>query len=148
MESDRGAALIIQAAVKGVIDFSKANTSDRLWWHKLKWILNGIENENINKIQELKFHLNASVLSYKDEEKQFEHHWEKANEHITYLYNGLFTWNKQAIEKKNVQKMHEALVNEWKRRFGDPNDPKVAAAIKLTVDNLKAANQPKTKRRR
>lgn len=136
MERDRGAALIKQAAYKGVIDFSKAKPSDRLWWLKLRWTLDELEKENVRYIQEMQFAQNIAVLNYLSDEKQFKHHWERALNLTTSIYNGLFPWNQQAEQQADLEKEYDGLVKQWKDTFGDPNDPEVAAKIKSTCDLL------------
>lgn len=140
MERDRGAALIKQAAFEGVVDFSKARPSDRDWWMRLRWLLDELEKENLRRVQELQLKLNFAVLDYNtDPEKQFDYHWNRSNEFITKIYNGLFPWEAKKFvpaARNAVNNEYKSLVNEWKRRFGDPNDPKVAAGINSLYERL------------
>lgn len=128
---------MLQAAYRGIIDFSEARPSDRWWWFRLKWLLNELEADNERKIMEMHYALNVSVLDYETEEKIFSHHLERANELLRKMYNSLFGWNKQAVNKKDNQKLYADLIEEWKRRFGDPKDPIVAAQIAKTVKKMR-----------
>ncbi len=136
MDGDRAAALIKQAAFTGLVDFSKARLSDRSWWIRLKWLLDELETHNVTKIHGMHFELNTALLDYKNDENQFTHHWDRSIEMINRVYNELFPWDKQAVDKKTIQKTYENLANQWKEQFGDPDDPEVAKKIQNTVDAL------------
>jgi len=132
LEGDRGAKLIIRAASRGIIDYSQARPLDHLWWYKLKYILDEIEDEDRLKYSNMRFLLNLAVLDYSTEQRQFDHHWERASEILNRTYNQLFTWDKQELE--STTQRYENLAQRWRDTFGDPKDPKVAADIQRTVD--------------
>ena len=141
MDRDRGAALILQAAYKGLIDFSEARFSDRAWWQKLRLMLDKMEDDNLSQVQQMQFQLNTSVLSYQSEEQQLKHHWQKAQDLITSRYDALFSWSKQATGKDAIQKVYKGLIDEWERHFGDRNDPKVVAMLEEYKERVRQMQQ-------
>ena len=142
MDSDRGAALIKQAAFRGLIDFSKADPSDRWWWLKLKWLLNELEEDNFRSAIKTHFHLNTALLSYQNEEKQFKHHWDRAVTLSDGLHDSLFPYAKIKKDPNSQQNEYKRLITSWKDTFGDPDDPLIKAEIQKTVDFLTGKTQP------
>lgn len=125
---------MIRAAASGAIDFSKAKHFDRNWWFRLKFVIDELETNDRLKYCDMQFNLHSTLLSYKDEKKQFDHHWNRSLELLNRTYNLLFPWNAYSIETNGLQKEYDDLANQWKKVFGDTSDPKVAAEIQKTAD--------------
>ena len=122
---------MLKAAISGAIDFSQAKLSDRNWWRKLGWVLSEMENSAYQRLLELKFIQNAAALTY-EIPQTFKHHWE-------YLDKITASWITTALPWMDMKKtipQNQQLAEMWKRYYGDPKDPEVAARIKRAADAL------------
>jgi hypothetical protein len=125
---------MVQAAARGVVDFSTADLLDRRWWMKLWWLLDQVENDNVVFVRRMEHAHNAALLQYGLDEKVFDLHWDGATTAMREVWDALFPWCKMdATSGKAVDKLHEA----WVKRWGDPNSPETLKKIQLTVDYLK-----------
>lgn len=63
MENNRAAQLIIRAAARGVIDYSKFEYNNPKWWQKLVMILREIDAEDHLRYYQLPFMYAVSLLA-------------------------------------------------------------------------------------
>jgi len=122
---------MVRASVAKAIDFHTADLTDYKWWLKLRWVLNRLEDENTIDVFRLQHAQHASVLSYDLSKETFDSHWDAANTIIKNVFALYFPWAEES--KKDAQKKtHYDLIQVWKERYGDINDP----AVKEKYDKL------------
>lgn len=139
MVRDRRAALILQAAAKGVVDFSQYKPFDRGWLLRLKWLLQEVHVENIEKFIELQHNQHVAALEYAAGKEVFDHHWKAGTKLLDTLATYYFPWQ-EAKKEEDVKSLRQL----WVDTFGDPANPEVAAKIKQTAEDLKIpAPKPK-----
>ncbi len=131
MEGDRGATLLIRAAAKSGIDFSKAQLLGRWWWLKIAWILAEIDKEGERDLLRIYHSQHIAAFDYQASPKSFKHHWALATKSLSQLYNSIYPWAK--VHEMDIKDEAKAMADEWKARFGDPNDSKVKARIERTA---------------
>lgn len=128
-----------QAHLERRFDFREADFFDRWWWRRLHWVLEGMEDENANRIESIRQNLHAGAITYGVGSEIFDCHWNQAQELNRRIYNRLFPWARQARRQ-----VYKDLANLWKKVWGDPADPEVQKKIEATVEqlrNLARANQ-------
>ena len=63
MEGDRAAALTLQSAVTGVIDYSKADIRSPSWWRTWRLLINGMEQQNRGKLLHNAYEFQLALVS-------------------------------------------------------------------------------------
>lgn len=146
MEGDRGAALIVQAARTGAIDFSKARLLDRHWWLKTKLLIDDLERDNLSKVFRLRQaqHL-AAVLVPNLKDDSFDTHWTGSQDALGKFTELLFPWYGDMSAKAMQQRNMRSMADSWKTVWGDPADPKVAARIQAVAAEMMARYNDKVK---
>lgn len=125
-----------QAALEGRFDFRAADFFDRWWWRRLHWVLEGLEDENANRVEALRQNLHAGAITYGVGQDVFDCHWNQAQELNRRIYNRLFPWARQAQHNAR-RELHQM----WKQVWGNPDDPEVQAQIQATADALMTASR-------
>jgi hypothetical protein len=115
---------MVQAAAMSGLDFTAAIPRSRHWWLKVRWILDRLEDVNTLALYRMQHKQHVAVTSYALEQAAFNTHWDAANDLIHKTFVANFPWAKDE-HKKQRQRDIDGLMSEWKRRFGDPNDPAV-----------------------
>jgi hypothetical protein len=134
LDGDRVTSLMVQAAARGLIDFSEADLLDRRWWTKLWWLLDRIQADNVITIRQMEHAQDIAMLDYTLPEKAFDLHWDRAVSELRDVWDALFPWCKmEDITNKASDQLYRSWVNKW----GDLNDPETLKKVKLTVDYLK-----------
>lgn len=123
-----------QAALEGKFDFRGADPFDRWWWRRLHWVLEGLENENANRVESLRQNLHAGAITYGAGPEVFDCHWGQAQELNRRVYNRLFPWARQ-----DDRAGRRELSRLWSKVWGDPAGPEVQKKIRATADALLAA---------
>jgi hypothetical protein len=134
---------MVQAAARGVVDFSTADLLDRRWWMKLWLMLDQVEGDNVVLVRRMEHAHNVALLDYKLDGKAFDLHWDRSTTALREVWDALFPWCKMdATSGAAVDKLHEAWVRQW----GDPNSPETLKKIQLTVEYLKGLQARADKR--
>lgn len=123
---------MVQAAAIRGIDYAEANPRNRYWWLKVRWIVDRLEDLNTEKVFMMQHAQHAAVLDYKLE-GIFDKHWDDANRVMTGVYELNFPWDRNANDKAR-KSAQEKLMEQWRAKYGDPNDPKVQAHFKKVAD--------------
>jgi hypothetical protein len=127
---------MVQAAARSGFDFAAADPRSRYWWLKLRWVLDRLEDLNIEKVWQMQHAQHMSVLNYELDQQTFNGHWDRANQLLRDIYQVNFPWMKQAGEQ-GKQRDVNAMMERWKQKFGDPNDPQVQAYYKKVADAMR-----------
>jgi hypothetical protein len=134
LEADRELSLLRQAYVEGYLDPREA-ALDLKWKQKVKWTLEWLERRNLNEIRKLQHDINCSLMDYFTGDRAIDLHWDQAHQIQNRIRKALMPWveiEEAAISRKSFYEM----VDTWKRIFGDPKDPEVAAKINKTAAAL------------
>jgi hypothetical protein len=129
---------MVQAAARGVIDFSEADTRDRHWWRRTYWLLNQLETDNTDHICQLRLKQHLTVTEYGLAKEAFDTHWKAANDLIANMMKRRFPWETFQADAA-ADHLRDAYVN----RFGDPNDPEVIARQEAEMKEIRATNREK-----
>ena len=125
---------MVRAAVEGAYDFSTYDRYSRHHQLRLGWILDELlrklrfeaEQSKLLAIAAISAHPNVSL---KD---QFE-----SIKKLIYETNvSIFPWMPQSF-REHEEKVAMELFEEWKKIFGDPEDPEVRKEIQKTVEALR-----------
>lgn len=140
MARDRRAALIVQAAARGIVDFSKYKPFDRHWWLRLSWLLNELESDNLRQILTVQHQQHCGALEYTAGRQAFDHHWQTSAKLLNQIIGLYFPWEAKD-QHLTKQEEYVSLRQQWINAFGDPADPETKAKIKRTCEFLR--NPPK-----
>jgi len=130
---------MVEAAVRGLVDFSQLRFFDPGWTRRLKLILSGLSQLNLR--EELKFnhdyYLTLLTIPELDEQttKALREQLENTRTAIDLAYR---PWH-QALEKSlehRKQTMRD-MTAIWESKFGKMDDPEVQRKIRATVEGLR-----------
>ena len=127
MASDRGAVLTVRAAVRGVIDFSKARLLDPDWWRRCLLLLEAVAQEDELTVQDniYRYYL-ALVANAGLTKESFESSQSNANTSFKDLVRLLRPWEAKSHPQAQ-QEEFEAYRATYEKMFGfDPTDRKEA----------------------
>lgn len=113
----------------GLIDLSQARPLDRLWYLKLAWVFDHLENELIKENVKLYHELHCGALEYASGQKVFDVHWEQALEIQKNYKKLLFPWLKGDDRESLLQRM----TAHWEEVFGKMDDEETSKKISHTV---------------
>ena len=138
---------MIQAAARGIIDFREARPLDRSWWLRCRWLMDGLENQHFADLcyAMQQHHLAAADLN-RNSSAGPQNAWQSATSRLTDIARHKLPWF-SLVERTPAAVVDEAA-QEWKKRFGDPNDPVVKERIRQTIERWKAGKKGKGKRKR
>lgn len=125
---------MLEAHARRLVDFRTFRPFDRRWWLKLIWAMDWLETERYAKVWEADYALNLAVLDYNTDDKVFDLHWKQAGRLRTKLLKQSLPWLK-IPESAGVSDIR-SLSDQWKKVWGDPDDPRTAAIISATVNAL------------
>lgn len=120
---------MIRSAAKIGLDFSKAEPHGRLWWLKVKWILDELERESERDLISCHHSQHVSALNYLAGEKAFKLHWTEAEKNVKKLFNSYHPWLKEKMENSS-QNEGKRWMEKWMAEFGDLKDEKTQKKIK------------------
>lgn len=121
MEGDRVAALTVQAAVEGIIDFRQARVADKRWHQRTRILLGGLERSNRLRLLEarLQRHL-AFVANARMTEDSWRSHVDASQELMHDILGCLRPWEGRSYEERKRAEIDEGR-EAYKEAFGwDP----------------------------
>lgn len=125
MESDRTAVFLVEAHVRGLIDFREARLNDPAWWRRLRAVFKTMAREKDREIFKAVYDLQLALVANGSlTEESFDASQERANELKTDLISTHRPW-----EGKSYQERQKKQFKDWRQRyidaFGvDPTDEK------------------------
>ena len=126
----------MQAASRGVVDFSKARPYDPLWRRHLRLLLDGLENQiKLEYVDLLHRHYAAILTISNPSEETFANAKERMGELSFEYYNLLYPDRAQSKEEAEKQQVR-GNIDRWQQRFGNLNSPEVQARIARTAEAL------------
>lgn len=118
MESDRAANLTVKSAVAGIIDYSKADWFDPMWWKRWRYLVTEMEQKTQIKLKEIIYNyylalMSNSMLSSDD----FSKMQKKAKELFNEIDNAEKPW--AAKSRESVAQQEElALRQQLEKALG------------------------------
>ena len=112
---------MIQAAAEGSIDFRQANTLDRRWWLKTKWITNAIARRNRATVLGMQHSQHIGVTDYDTPQLAFDHHWKASNELVMKITEMLLPWIDTT--PMSPEEIANRLYARYVEEFGQPGTP-------------------------
>lgn len=136
MVSDQVASLLVRVAADGLVDFSKAKLLDRGWTIKLRLLLKAYQDNKQAKMSNLYFQRAVSVLAYGDPDT-FKKAWALSDKAIDLIEQLECPWLDRDRKPKKDYNEYRALIEQYKRVIGDPDDPAFKVKIDEAVEELK-----------
>lgn len=142
MEGDRAAALTVQSAVNGVIDYSKSNIRSVTWWRTWRLLLKGMEQKNRGELlgNAFKFQL-ALVSSARISADDFSKTQRKAKE----LFNDIDAVYRPWVgvtEDERLKSESESFKEQWEALAGFKlDDAEARAAWETQVKDVVAKSE-------
>ncbi len=145
MDQNQFACLALQAAAKGLVDFSEADYFDPAWNRRLRLLLKALEAENDREISMMRYQHRAMLLTTPWlDPAAISDTQDAALRDLDAVVGYYRPWefDKKTREEKEVADTTK-LRNTWQRTFGSLDDPKVqdrlaktrAALLKRAEDN-------------
>lgn len=141
---------MVQAAARGVVDFTQARPLDRRWYRKLFWLLDQVEEDNLRAIFLSRQGRDQALLARAQTTETAQACLERLEQNQQLFRDHLFLYLQTAGSSTDTSTI-QRLRQQWQEHFGDPNDPEVQKKIQQTVDVLrsrgsqKRSSQPDTK---
>lgn len=127
---------MVQAAMRGLIDFRDADPGSKSWWFRLRLALDHVEDENIARQHRLYYDYNLALLSRDGlTEASVRRLTKDAEKKLFAIVNIWRPWDRHD-PAQSQQAQIEAMAAAWAREFGDPNDPETQKAIAETIRML------------
>ena len=128
---------MLQAAVRGVVDFSSVRLHDPRWWQRTRILLRQLETDNTAKYLELLHQHNLHTLIVPNlKEEVFSSSVAQAGSAVRSIRSLYFPWELQPEEQAESVDLRQQWIDVW----GDPADPEVQRRIQETVEMLKATS--------
>lgn len=137
---------MVEAALDGSIDYSRARLQDWRWWRSVGLILDAMERRRLMQSAVL-YHMHSSLTSLQPLLTDDARGRNRANARSAlrlYLQN-LQPWVnwESTRDHSYTEVMRDAYTQEW----GDPSDPQVARKHRAVADSLMALAQQNRKSR-
>ena len=148
---DRDASLIQAVAFGGHFDFKRYDPTDSYHRARLKLAMDFEEQQRLLRCTQDMLLYTLSVASTPGNIKHESRVklQDKAFDALQDRYNLEFPWDKRESKEHTSEAEAADLRQRWIDIWGDPNDPEVAARIKLVADSLmKSTNQLKLQAQR
>lgn len=130
---------MIQAATEGAIDFRQANTLDRTWWLRTRWITDSLARRNRAAVLALQHHQHASAVDYKTQQTTFEHHWDASNALVMQVTNLLLPWIDTT--PLSPEEMAQRLYDRYVEEFGAPGSAEHDAEVEKLLEYWRSGRE-------
>jgi len=137
---------MLQAAVRGVVDFRQAEPGERRWQQYLDIMLFGLvaEHRKEQRLLQAKYYLAA--MQTPQEVEQQEHFREQAVAALRGYEDLLYPWAARERRKEETRSV-EQLTNAWEAEFGRLDDPETQRGVEETVEALKEMRRERAEKR-
>tara|TARA_A100001011_G_C13966703_1_gene697553 strand:+ start:173 stop:571 length:399 start_codon:yes stop_codon:yes gene_type:complete len=129
----------VQAASRGVLDFTKLDLRQRKTWNKIKWVTSNIVTEHLSKLTELKLLKQHAVLDYSSARSTIEHHWRAADTLFKEYQTFVLPWvdTKIKTDEDTVAELRE----QYADAFGDPDSSEFQEEMQKIIDEWTADSE-------
>lgn len=123
---------MVQAAAQGIVDFDRAAPDDRWWWKRLSWILDDLEVEDRLRVLTARHSALCAALAAGPSADVANQLIDKIDGLTGVLEQALLPWE-EGETRARLSRSAAGMSASWKRLYGDPSDPAVAAKIARTI---------------
>ena len=127
MEGDRAAVLTLRSAVNGVIDYSKADIHNDMWWKRWRYLLNSMASVERGELLKQAYQFSNALVSNSklspDSFSSVQRNSKELYEDITYNQN---SWIGTKEDREIAEK--EKFAEQWKAISGFELDDQEAKA--------------------
>lgn len=145
MEGNRVGALILQAAARGLIDFSHIDPRKDRDRFKVRLLITEIQKQNELRLYDMLHRQIVSQLSNSNLGQESLHNvWEAANSVYDRSHDLDLPWlkGKEETAANKEKSKYAGLKESWANAFGDPDDPVIKAQIDATSRWLTESDGP------
>jgi hypothetical protein len=132
LESDQVIALLVGLAADGLVDFSEARLLDRNWTIKLYLLLK--EYKSRKAIEVLRLHMAKSLVLLQRAPTDYLKQAAANVDMISDAIEEEISHNRADKKKKKDYNVYKELIDLYKKKIGDPNDPAHQAEISAAVE--------------
>ena len=141
METDRGAVLTVRAAVRGVIDFSKARLLDPHWWRRSSILIKAVGADDDERLLRDIFNFHLALVSNSGlTDESFAKEQSKARDAFYDITGAIRPWEGVSAEARKAKEIKD-LRQQYIAVFGDPSDPVVAAKLHKDIAEMMEARE-------
>ena len=127
----------MEAAARGLIDFSEARFFDPTWQRRVNLALFGLRMINAKEKAELRHRHYCALLASKALDLEKADEVQSAAIEQVYAYEGAFLPNAKKIREEAEQEQIQARVSGWESHWGKMSDPKTQERIRQTAEALR-----------
>lgn len=125
---------MVQAAARGLIEFSPNVPHTKHWWKKLYWMLGELERQHAGVTLQASMQCALSIAANpRVDATKFSEAYETAFQYIGRLRKLSMPWIKEQTKEDQATE----VVGLWTDMYGDPDDPETKAMIAKALKNLK-----------
>ncbi len=140
MGSGRWLNLLLEAQLRGHLDFSEARPLDRDWQLKARWTLDWIEQQLLVAALDRKRQVSlAAVACPGTPAETIRRHWDIALETQAAALRSQLPW---LAPEPTTAVVTTGLTQTWRRLYGDERDPAVRKKIADTAAAIRARAKP------
>jgi hypothetical protein len=137
LEADRGSVLIIDAAVRGVVDFREARLEDPAWWRRLRTLVDGMVRERDRAIYQAMYDMKLALVA---NGRLTDESWENARDSASDLKQDIIATYRPWLGR-DLQDRQKKEFKTWRQKyidaFGvDPNDEKFQEWEAATIRDM------------
>lgn len=138
MATDRGAVLTLRAALRGVVDFSKARVLDVSWWRRTNALVLAMAEDDELQVVRARFDLQRSLVGNSGlTEESFKACQEAARSLLDAYTAAARPWEAKTADSRRAETV-TGLVAAYKRLVGDPDDPAFRDKLRQDAATLAA----------
>ena len=139
--TDRIGWLIPEAAVRGIIDFSKARFFDPAWQRHAQSLLLGLQRLNKKEQADIRHRHYCAVMQMAKLSEESAGETEQAATVELHRYEDAFLPNAKEVRKQAEEGVAKGRVSRWEDRYGKMNDPETQERIRQTAEALRALRE-------
>lgn len=123
MESDRDATLIVRAAARGVVDFSRARVLDPRWWRRTRALVRAmVLDDDLLTLNTILDYQCALVGNPSLTDESYKKAQDTIKSLMADIVNARRPWEAKTVEEVRQTGL-KGLVDLYKKYVGDPADP-------------------------
>jgi len=143
LETDRGAVLTVRAALRKVVDFSKARITDVNWWRKANLLIRRMADDDNLLVLRAAFDYQRSLVGNSGTtDESFKASQKAAQKLMKSLQSIVYPWD---VARADTEVNN--LIDSYKKMIGDPDDPTFQRKLLHDLETQKSqedAEKPET----
>lgn len=130
---------MIEAAVRGVMDFSKAEFFNPIWQRQFRATLRGLQMLNAREQADIRHRHYCSLLAAKIVQAEQQDELQQSAIDELHKYEDAFLPNAAKLREEAERQHVKGQISKWEEKWGKMSDPKVQERIQRTADALRKA---------